>query len=135
MASSKTFQSDRELDVARANNVLNLEVGELGVEAELLDDTSVLARSQLRVVLRFGTSDDHLARREDQGGGLGLADTHNNSGETFGVVLCITSVEGNSLQIESAVKVHRGDNVPLQERYVNNMPTTKRCNTKILTAM
>lgn len=135
MAGGKTFQTNRELDVAGANDVLNLEVGELGVEAELLDDTSVLARSELRVVLRLGASDDHLARGEDQGGGLGLADTHNNSGETLWVVLSITSVEGNGLQIESAVKVHRGDNVPLRARYVNNMPTTKRCNTKILTAM
>jgi hypothetical protein len=135
MACGKTFQADRELDVAGADNVLDLEVGELGIEAELLDDTSVLAGSQLRVVFGLGTSDDHLARGEDQGGGLGLANTHDDSGETLGVVLCITSVEGNRLQIESAVKVHRGDNVPLKARNVNNMPTTKRCNTKILTAM
>lgn len=33
MSTCKTFQPDRELDVARANNVLNLEVGEFGVEA------------------------------------------------------------------------------------------------------
>jgi hypothetical protein len=135
MACGKTFQTDRELDIARANDVLNLEVGELCVEAELLDDTSVLARSQLRVVLRLCTSDDHLARGEDQGGSLGLADTHDDSGETLWVVLSITSVESNRLQIESAVKVHRGDNVPLKGQNVNNMPTTKRCNTKILTAM
>lgn len=135
MACGKTFQTDRELDVAGADNVLDLKVGELGIEAELLDNTSVLAGSELRVVFGLGTSDDHLARGEDQGGGLGLADTHDDSGETLWVVLCITSVEGNRLQVESAVKVHRSDNVPLKARNVNNMPTTKRCNTKILTAM
>ena len=117
------------------NNECSTTYGELGVESELLDDTSILARSELRVVFRLGTSNDHLARGKDQGGGLGLADTHDDSGETLGVVLCITSVEGNRLQVESAVKVHRGDNVPLKARNVNNMPTTKRCNTKILTAM
>ena len=112
MASSKTFQTDGELDVAGADDVLDLEVGELCVEAELLDDTSVLARSELRIILGLGTSDDHLARGKDQSSGLGLADTHDDSGETLGVVLCVTGVEGNRLQIESAVKVHRGDNVP-----------------------
>jgi len=38
---SQTLQPDRELDVARSDDVLNLELGELGVEAELLDDSSV----------------------------------------------------------------------------------------------
>jgi hypothetical protein len=149
MAGSKTLQTDGELDVTRADNVLNLKVGELGVEAELLDDTSVLARGQLRVVFGLCTSDDHLARGKDEGRGLGLADTHDDSSETLeaeafstyptalhkpmkhylGVVLCVTCVQGNSLEIESAVKVHRGDNVPFQARNVNNMPTTERCKT------
>jgi hypothetical protein len=42
---SKTFKTDGELDIARANNVLDFEVGKFGIESELLDDTSVLARS------------------------------------------------------------------------------------------
>jgi len=55
---SKTLQTDGELDVAGTNNVLDLEVGELGVESELLDDTSVLARSELGIILRLGTSNN-----------------------------------------------------------------------------
>lgn len=83
MAACQTFKADGELDVARTNNVLDLEVGELGIEAELLDDTSILARGELRIVFRLGTGNDHLARREDQGGGFGLTNTHDDSGETL----------------------------------------------------
>lgn len=75
----ETLQTDRELDVAGADNVLNLEVGELGIEPELLDDTRVLARGQLAVVLRLGAGNDHLARGEDQCRGLWLTDAHDNS--------------------------------------------------------
>ena len=57
----QTLQTDGELDVARANNVLNLEVGELGTEAELLDDSSIFARSKLGIIFRLCTSHDHLA--------------------------------------------------------------------------
>lgn len=83
MATSQTLKTDRELDVARADNVLDLEVGELGVETELLDDTGVFARGKLRVILRLGTGDNHLARCEDKGGSLGFTDTHDNGGETL----------------------------------------------------
>ena len=41
MSTCKTLQTDGEFDVTRANNVLDLEVGELGVEAEFLDDSSI----------------------------------------------------------------------------------------------
>ena len=87
MLGSKTLETDGELDVARTDDVLDLEVRELGVEAELLDDTSVLARRKLRVIFGLGTGDNHLARGEDQGGGLGLADTHDNRSKTLGVIL------------------------------------------------
>lgn len=75
----KTLQTDWELDVARADNVLNLEVGELGIEPELLNDTSVLARGKLAVVLRLGAGNDHLARGEDQCSGLWITDAHDDS--------------------------------------------------------
>jgi hypothetical protein len=53
MARSQTLKSNGELDIARAYNVLNLEVGELRVEPKLLDDARVLARGQPTVVFRF----------------------------------------------------------------------------------
>jgi hypothetical protein len=46
MAGGETFETDGELDVDRADNVLDLEVGELCVEAELLDDSSVFPRGK-----------------------------------------------------------------------------------------
>ena len=76
MAQRQTFQPDRELDITRPNNVLNLELLELGVEPEFLDDPSVLARSQSRVVFGFGAGDNHLSRSEDErcrSWGLGYA--------------------------------------------------------------
>jgi hypothetical protein len=83
----QTFEADRELDVARADNILDLEVGELRVEAKLLDDTSVFAAGKLAVVLGLGTGDDHLAGGKDQGSGLGLTDTHDDGGKTLGTML------------------------------------------------
>lgn len=79
----QTLQTDGELDIAGADNILDLEIRELGVETKLLDDTRVLAGCQLGVILRLGTSDDHLAGSEDESGGLGLSDTHDDGGETL----------------------------------------------------
>jgi hypothetical protein len=77
------LQTDGELDVARADDVLDLEIGKLGVETKLLDNTRVPARSPLRIILGLGTSDDHLARGEDKSGGLRFTDTHDNGSETL----------------------------------------------------
>lgn len=43
MTACQTFKPDWELDVAGADNVLDLEVCEFCVKAKLLDDTSVYA--------------------------------------------------------------------------------------------
>jgi hypothetical protein len=43
MPAGKTLKTDGKLDVAGADNVLDLEVGELGVETKLLDDSSIFA--------------------------------------------------------------------------------------------
>lgn len=83
VARSQTLQTDGEFDIAGADDVLDLEVRELGVKAELLDDTGVLAGCKLGVILRLGTGNDHLARGEDQSGGLGLTDTHDDGGKTL----------------------------------------------------
>ena len=47
MTAGKTFETDRKLDIAGADDVLDLEIRELGVEAKLLDDTSIFARGKL----------------------------------------------------------------------------------------
>lgn len=77
------LQTDGELDVARADNILDLEIGKLGVETKLLDNSRILARSQLRIILGLGTSNNHLARGEDESGGLGFTDTHDHGSKTL----------------------------------------------------
>lgn len=52
MARRKAFETDGELDIARADNVLDLEVRELGVKPEFLDDSCVFTRRQARVLER-----------------------------------------------------------------------------------
>ena len=52
MTRRKALQTDGELDIARADNVLDLEVRELGVKAKLLDDSCVFTRRQARVLER-----------------------------------------------------------------------------------
>lgn len=83
MGVGETLEADRKLDVARPDNVLNLEVGELCVEAQLLDDSCVLPRCKLRVVLRLCAGDDHLTRSEDECRCLWLANTHDDGGKTL----------------------------------------------------
>ena len=84
MTRRKAFKANWKLDIARADDVLDLEIRKLSVKAELLDDSCVFARRQARVleivvskydaqhvvleeptVLRFGTSHYHLAGSED----------------------------------------------------------------------
>ena len=60
VAISKTFKTNRKLDVAAADNILNLEFRKLGVKAKLLDNARVFARRQARVVFTLSTSNDHL---------------------------------------------------------------------------
>lgn len=43
VARRQTLQADGELDVTGADNVLDLEIGELCVEAQLLDDPRILS--------------------------------------------------------------------------------------------
>lgn len=83
MARGEPLETDREFDIARSDDILNLEVGELRVEAELLDDTSVFARRKFRVIFRLSSRDDHLAGGEDQRGGFRFANTHDDSSETL----------------------------------------------------
>lgn len=80
---SKTFETDRELDITGADNVLDLEIRKLCVEAELLDDTGIFARGQLGIVLRLGASNNHLAGCKDEGSCLGLTNAHDDGGKTL----------------------------------------------------
>jgi len=132
MATSQTFKTNRELDVARPNNVLNLEVCKLGIKAELLNNTSVFATRQSAIVFRFRASHNHLARSEDESGRLRFTNTHDDGSETLQVqvqqkeleeaggasqylwvVLGIARMQSNRLEIKPAVKIDGCDNVSL----------------------
>lgn len=129
----KALETDWELDVARPDNVLDLEVCELCVEAELLNDTSVLARGKLRIVFRLCASDHHLARSEDQCCSFWLSNTHDDGGKTLEVmfsipyenmvwrsqqylwvVFCVACMQRNRLEVQTAIEIDRGDDVSLQ---------------------
>ena len=47
MARCQSLQANGELDVTGANDVLDLEIRELRIEAKLLDDTGILSRRKL----------------------------------------------------------------------------------------
>jgi len=131
VAVCKPLQTNRELDVTTANDILDFELRKLGVESKLLNNASVLARRQPRVVLRLRARNDHLSRRENQGCRLGITDPHDDGGETLlkwtnvgtvrtlqskyttnlGVVFRIPCVQCDCLQVESAIQVHSGDDV------------------------
>ena len=83
MSAGQPLKTDGELDVARSDNVLDFEIRELGIEPQLLDDPRVFAGRQLGIILGLGTGYDHLARRKDQRGGLGFANTHYDGGESL----------------------------------------------------
>ena len=83
VAVRETLETNGELHIATADDVLDLELRELGVEAKLLDDPRVLARRKPRVILALRTGDDHLARGEDERGRLGVADAHDDRGKTL----------------------------------------------------
>ena len=83
MATSQTFKANWELNVARPDNVLNLEVCKLGIEAELLNNTGVFATRQSAIVFRFRAGHNHLARSEDESGRLRFTNTHDDGSETL----------------------------------------------------
>ena len=65
VAVRKPLQTNGKLDVTAANDVLDFELGKLGVESKFLNDTSIFARRQPRVVLRLRARNDHLSRRKN----------------------------------------------------------------------
>ena len=84
MAGCETFEANGKFDITRADDILYLEVREFGVEAEFLNDARVFAASKPRCIFRLGAGNDHLPRSKDQGGGLRVANAHNNGSETLG---------------------------------------------------
>src|SRR6266403_980501 len=67
MAVCETLDTNRELDV----------------KAKLLDNARVLARCQARITFALRTSNDHLARCENQCGCFGVANPHMTAAKRY----------------------------------------------------
>jgi hypothetical protein len=71
-----------------------------------------LPASQPRVIFAFRSGDDHLPARKDQRRRLRVSDSHNDGSEPFGVIFCVSGVEGDRLEVEPAVEVDGRDDIP-----------------------
>mmetsp|Transcript_30143 Transcript_30143/g.99934 ORF Transcript_30143/g.99934 Transcript_30143/m.99934 type:complete len:279 (+) Transcript_30143:348-1184(+) len=107
----EALEPDGELDIARADHVLDLEVGEARRKIQLLDDPRELARRLPRLLLALCARDDHLARLEDERCCLWVPDPHDDGGEALRVVLGVAGVHRDGLQVEGDAEVARGDDV------------------------
>ena len=52
MTRRETFETDGELDVTRADNILNFKIRKLGIKTKFLNDSCVFTRRQARVLVR-----------------------------------------------------------------------------------
>lgn len=110
MLGRKTFETNRELDITRPNDVLDLEIRELGIKPQFLDDAGVLAAGKFAVILGFGTSDDHFPGGEDQGGSFGVADPHDHGGETLLIRVSTLKLKGlrrHSIPLDCTLRFSR----------------------------
>lgn len=88
-----------------------MSVGASYHKAQFLYDPSILSRSQPRVLFALCARAHHLAGTEDQGGGAGLADAHNDGREPFRIVLGVSGVQCDFLEVELAVEIDGGHNI------------------------
>lgn len=100
MAVAQVLQRYGELDITRADNVLYLEILQLDVIAShLLNHFSILFGRVSRLILAFGSGDDHFPRGKYESCGFGLTDANNHGRETFRVVFSIPAVQGDVSEI------------------------------------
>lgn len=85
MGEGQTLKADGELNIARTDHVLYLELIEGSFKAQFLDDTGIFAGCQSCVVFALRSSDNHLATCEDQSSRLGLTDSHDDSGKSLDI--------------------------------------------------
>ena len=93
MARCETFEADWKFDVRASDNVLDLEISELGIETKLLDDAGIFARCQFGIILAFCAGHNHFTRCEDKCSRLGFTNTHDDSSKTLGCMLMIDGRE------------------------------------------
>jgi len=92
LALVKLLEVDLEVDRAAAHHVLDLEAGEFDLSVDGGPDLlRVLLRSFFTLLFSFCAGDDHLARFENESGGPRLLDSHDDGGESLGVVLAVAA--------------------------------------------
>ena len=121
------IQVDGELDIGTPHDVLDLEMLELDMVSQFLvfsiscifwetfhylDDPGIFPGSNATLVFGLGSGAHHLPRSEHQGRGLGLPQPHDDRRESPGVVLGVSGLQGNVLQVQGAVQVDCGYDVP-----------------------
>lgn len=102
----QSLQMNWYLHITRCHNILHLKVVIVNLEAHSLNNFGVLATGQFAVLLRFGASDDHLSAAENQTCGFGVAKSHDDCGETIGVVLGGFAFPGDLLKVQLAAQVN-----------------------------
>jgi hypothetical protein len=112
MAVAQVLERYGELDITRTDNVLYLEILQLDVIAShLFDHFCILFGCIPRLILALGAGDDHFARGEDEGSGLGVTDANNHGRETFGVVFGISAIQGDVSEIQSCPQICCGHDI------------------------
>jgi hypothetical protein len=112
MGVAESLKRYGELDIARANNVLDFKILKLNLcIRHLLNHFRILFGRVSRLILAFGTGDDHFARGEDEGSGLGVTDANDHGRKTFGVIFSIPAVQGDVSEIQSCPQICCGHDV------------------------
>lgn len=99
------LEADQEVARGGPDKVLHLELAEGGHEAALLYGARVPAGGEVGEGFRLGPRDDHLARGEDEGGGAGITDPHDEGVELLAVIFNIAGVLGDDRQVEPTSQV------------------------------
>jgi len=84
-------------------------------KSQLLDDSCVLSRSEARVSLAFCTGTNHFTATEYQCGGSWFSYSHDDGCKSFWIVLGVSSMQSDLLQIEFAIQIDSGHDIPETE--------------------
>jgi len=74
----------------------------------------------------FCTSANHLARAENQGCCTWVTDSHDNSSKPFWIVLSISCMQCNLLQVQFASQIDSAYNISTNEHNANRLHKTDR---------
>ena len=113
VGSNKPLQPNGELYIDRRDDILNFEFFKLNVWAHnLLDNPRVLSRSLVALLFSFRPGDNNFAAAEDECSCLRVTNSHHYRSKSLGVVLSITRMLGDPLQVELDANIACRDDIP-----------------------